>query len=152
MTRRPAPAEDEIMANVIMLIHEENGTYGASFPDFPGATTVAGDLDTLYRKAADMLVFHVTGMAEDGEDILSPRALHELRDDPIFREDSEGALIGIVRVDLPGKAMRVNISVEESLLKRIDRAAEAAGVSRSGYLALAAKARLATSAQGASEL
>ncbi len=40
------------MARVVMLIHEEDGAYGASFPDFPGATTVAGDLDTLYRKAA----------------------------------------------------------------------------------------------------
>ncbi|MEH3119408.1 MAG: type II toxin-antitoxin system HicB family antitoxin [Methylorubrum populi] len=36
----------------------------------------------------------------------------------------------------------MNISVEESLLKRIDRAAEAAGESRSGFLAQAAKARL----------
>ena len=130
------------MAFVVTLIHEEAGSYGASFPDFPGATTVAGDLTTLYRKAADMPAFHVSGMAEDGEDLPSPRSLDELRQDPIFREDSEGAMVALVQVDLPTKAVRVNVSIEEILLRRLDRAAEAAGVSRSGYLAQAVKARL----------
>jgi len=130
------------MARVVMLIHEEDGTYGASFPDFPGATTVAGDLDTLYRKAAEVLAFHVGGMAEDGDDIPTPRTLDALRRDPAFRADSEGALVGLVEADLPGKAVRVNVTIEEGLLRRIDQAAQATGESRSGFLARAAKARL----------
>ena len=134
------------MAHVVMLVHEEGGSYGASFPDFPGATTVAGDLDTLYRKAAEMLAFHVGGLAEDGDEIPHPRTLDELRQDPAFREDSEGAMVGLVQVDLPGKAVRVNISMEESLLKRVDRAAQATGESRSSFLAQAAKARLSANA------
>jgi len=130
------------MARVVMLIHEEDGAYGASFPDFPGATTVAGDLDTLYRKAAEVLAFHVGGMAEDGDDIPTPRTLDALRRDPAFRADSEGALVGLVEADLPGKAVRVNVTIEEGLLRRIDQAAQATGESRSGFLARAAKARL----------
>lgn len=133
------------MTKVVMFIHEENGAYGASFPDFPGATTVADNLDALYQKAAQMLAFHVGGMAEDGDAIPNPRPLSEWRNDPAFKQDCEDAMIGVVDVDLPSKAVRVNISVEESLLKRIDRAAEAAGESRSGFLAQAAKARLAPS-------
>lgn len=134
------------MARVVMLVHEEGGTYGATFPDFPGATTVAGDLDTLYRKAGEMLAFHVGGMAEDGDSIPAVRTLDELRKDLTFREDAEGAMIALIDVELPGKAVRVNVSIEEHLLKRIDRAAEAAGESRSGFLAQAAKARLSTAA------
>lgn len=134
------------MSHIIMLIHEEGGTFGASFPDFPGATTAAGDLDTLYRKAAEMLAFHVAGMAEDGDDIPAARSLYELRADPAFREDSEGAMVGLLQVELPGKAVRVNVSIEEGLLRRIDHAAQAAGESRSGFLAQAAKARLSTAA------
>lgn len=130
------------MAHVVTLIHQEGGHYGASFPDFPGATTVAGDLDTLYRKAAEMLAFHVSGMSEDGDEIPRVRSLDELQGDPVFREDSEGAMIALVSVDLPGKAVRVNVTIEESLLKRIDRAAEASGESRSGFLAQSARARL----------
>ena len=131
------------MTYIVMLVHEEEGAFGASFPDFPGATTGAGDLDTLYRKAAEMLSFHVGGMVEDGEPVPTLRSLDELRADPAFAEDSAGAMIGLVDADLPGKAVRVNVSVEEGLLRRIDRAAEAAGETRSGFLAQAAKARLA---------
>lgn len=83
---------------------------------------------------------------EDGEPVPRARSLEELRSDPLFTEDSRDAMIGLIEVDLPGRAVRVNISVEESLLKRIDRAAEAAGESRSGFLAQAAKARLTFSA------
>lgn len=131
------------MARIVMLIHGEPGIYGASFPDFPGATTGADDLDALYRKAAEMLAFHVGGLVEDGEPLSGLRSLDQLRADPVFVSDSEGAMIALLDVDLPGKAIRVNISVEESLLKRIDRAAEAVGETRSGFLAQAAKARLA---------
>jgi predicted RNase H-like HicB family nuclease len=134
------------MARVVMMIHEEDGAYGASFPDFPGATTVAGDLDALYAKAAEMLAFHVAGMVEDGDEIPALRSLEQLRRDPAFLEDSRGAVIGLVEVELPGKAVRVNISIEESILRRIDRAAEAAGETRSGFLVAAAKARLAQGA------
>ncbi len=130
------------MARLVMLIHEENGVYGAAFPDFPGATTVAQDLDTLYVKAAEMLAFHVAGMVEDGDALPPLRSLSEMRDDPVFREDSAGAMIGLVDVDLPGKAVRVNISVEESILRRIDQAAALRGETRSGFLVAAAKARL----------
>lgn len=134
------------MAHVVTLIHREGGVYGASFPDFPGATTVAGDLDRLYRKAAEVLAFHVGGMAENGDDIPRVRTLDELQGDPAFNEDREGAMIALVSVELPGRAVRVNVSIEEGLLRRIDRAAEAAGESRSGFLAQAAKARLSAAA------
>lgn len=134
------------MTHVVMLVHEEGGAFGASFPDFPGATTVAGDLDTLYRKAAEMLAFHVAGMVEDGDEIPRVRTLDELRGDPAFQADSAGAMVALVQVELPGRAVRVNISMEEGLLRRIDRAAEATGESRSAFLAQAAKARLSAGA------
>ncbi len=130
------------MARIVMLIHEEDGRYGASFPDFPGATTVAADLDTLYRKAGEMLAFHIDGMAEDGDSLPVVRGLDAWRQDAQFRADAADAVVGLLDVDLPGRAVRVNISLEEGLLRRIDRAAEAAGESRSGFLAQAAKARL----------
>ena len=133
------------MAHIVTLIHEEDGRFGASFPDFPGATTVAGDLDTLYLKAAEALAFHVDGMNDSELDIQAPRTIAELRDDPDFVTASADAMIALLQVDLPGKAVRVNVSIEESLLQRIDRAAQAAGESRSSFLAQAARARMAAS-------
>ena len=130
---------------VVALIHEENGVFGASFPDFLGCTTVADSLDAIIPKAAEALAFHVEGMIEDGP-LPAVRTLAQLRKDPIFREDSIGAMIALVPYAPPARAARINITVDESLLARVDRAAEAAGETRSGYLATAARQRLALEA------
>jgi predicted RNase H-like HicB family nuclease len=132
---------------VVAVIHEENGVFGASFPDFLGCTTVAGSLDVIIPKAAEVLAFHVEGMAEDGLPLPPVRSLTQLRKDPIFREDSEGAMIALVPYAPPARAARINITLDESLLERVDRAAEAAGETRSGYLAAAARQRLAVEAE-----
>ena len=84
-------------------------------------------------------------MIEDGP--LPPvRTLAQLRKDPVFREDSAGAMIALVPYAPPARAARINITLDESLLDRVDRAAEAAGETRSGYLAAAARQRLAIEA------
>jgi metal-responsive CopG/Arc/MetJ family transcriptional regulator len=43
----------------------------------------------------------------------------------------------------PSKSVRLNITLDESLLNRVDQAAQRAGETRSGYLAAAARRRLA---------
>jgi predicted RNase H-like HicB family nuclease len=128
--------------NVIGLIHHEDEAYGVSFPDFPGCTTVSRDLDSVVAKAAEVLAFHVEGLAEDGP-LPQPRSMSELERDPSFLEDAEGALLVLVPYDPPGRAVRINITLDESLLARIDRAAQASGETRSGFLAKAAIARMA---------
>jgi predicted RNase H-like HicB family nuclease len=133
---------------VIALIHHENGRYGVSFPDFPGATTVARDLDGAIVKAAEVLAFHVEGLAEDGP-LPQPRNLEELRRDRAFAHDMADAIVAAIPYNPPASAVRINITMDESLLVRIDRAAEAAGETRSGFLAAAAKARLAAPLAGA---
>ena len=130
------------MARVVMLMHEENGRFGASFPDLPGCTTVARDPDTLVRKAADVAAFHVAGMIEDGLPPPQFRSLSELRSDPDFLDDAGDATIVLLDVEAGGRTVRVNITLDEAMLRRIDRAADAAGESRSGFLVGAAKARL----------
>jgi predicted RNase H-like HicB family nuclease len=131
---------------VVALIHEEKGVFGASFPDFLGCTTIANSLDAIMPKAAEALAFHVEGMIEDGLSLPPVRTLAQLRKDPIFREDSAGAMVALVPYAPPTRAARINITFDESLLERVDRAAEAAGETRSGYLAAAARQRLAVEA------
>jgi predicted RNase H-like HicB family nuclease len=127
---------------VVALIHEHNGAYGVSFPDFPGCTTGADDLDTAVRKAAEVLAFHAEGLAEDGP-LPEPRTFTELRKDREFRADAKGALVALVPYVPPSCATRVNITLDQSLLSRIDSAASARGETRSGFLAAAARKRLA---------
>ena len=130
------------MEHTIALIHEEAGRFGISFPDFPGVVSAAGTLDDAIRRGAEALAFHVAGMVEDGDALPAQRTLAELRRDKTFRADAKGAVVVAVPVDLPGKAVRVNISLDERLLAAIDRAAQAFGESRSAFLAKAAKRRI----------
>jgi predicted DNA binding CopG/RHH family protein len=81
-------------------------------------------------------------MAADNDPVPVPRDLEDLIDDPKFQEDYQGATVVLVSFELPGKAVRINISIEEHLLAAIDQAARSEGKSRSAYLADAAKKRI----------
>jgi predicted RNase H-like HicB family nuclease len=128
--------------NVYALVHEGDRVFGISFPDFPGCVSGGDTIDEAIRRGRETLAFHVEGMVEDGDELPVPRSLTELRKDLEFREAADDAVIVSVPVDLPGRAVRVNISIDERLLESVDRAATASGQSRSAFLAAAARARI----------
>lgn len=128
------------------LIHEENGVFGISFPDFPGCISTGRTADDVLRKGEEALSFHVSGMIEDGDPLPPLRSLAELAADRHYREAAKGAAVAAVPFDMPGKAVRVNISIDEHLLETIDRAAQAMGQSRSAYLSEAARQRVKAAA------
>lgn len=138
--------------HVIGLVHEEDGTYGISFADFPGCVSACATLDEAVERGRATLAFHVEGMVEDGDPLPPIRTLEELREDEDFHADAKGAaakgaaakgaVVVAVPLELPGRSVRLNISLDERLVEAIDRAATAAGQTRSGFLADAAKTRL----------
>lgn len=134
------------MAYAVGIIHEENGTFGISFPDFPGAISSGRSMEEAVAKGAEMLAFHVEGLAEDRDVPARTRTLDLLRqEEPEWFTDGVAVL---VPVELPGKSVRINISVDERVLDRIDRAATQSGMSRSSFLAEAAKDRIRRSLEG----
>jgi predicted RNase H-like HicB family nuclease len=122
---------------------EPNDGYDVVFPDLPGCTSTG---DTL-REAAEMAVEaasgHVEVMAEHGEDIPEPSDPAVPLPDWIADAGGRVAARVMVPVELPGRAMRVNITMDEGLLARLDKAANAEGETRSGYIARAVRERLA---------
>jgi predicted RNase H-like HicB family nuclease len=132
--------------HVVAMIHQEGEAFGVSFPDFPGCTTVANDLESAIAKAAEVLAFHAEGLAEDGT-LPRARSLTELNEDRDFLEDRTDALLVLVPYEPPSRAVRINVTIEESLLSRIDHAAEAAGETRSRYLATSARLRMGGSSE-----
>ena len=131
------------MNYVIGCVHQENGNFGISFPDFPGCMTTAAGLDEAALRGAQALAFHIEGMADDNAPLPQLRNMQELRAEPMLAGWLEGAVLMAIPVELPGKAVRVNISMDEYLLGRLDRAAAGVGQSRSAYLAEAARQRIA---------
>ncbi len=131
------------MATVVALVHKSDAAYGVSFPDFPGATSGGATETEALQRARDGLALHVESMVKDGDPMPALRSLEELRAEPEFSEDfTEAAAVALVDVDMPGKSIRLNITLDETLVTRIDRRAKAVGETRSGFLAAAARARL----------
>jgi predicted RNase H-like HicB family nuclease len=133
------------MAVIVALIHGKAGAYGISFPDFPGCISGGRTLDEALRRGRETLASHVAFMIDEGERLPSVRDLDAIRADAeVAPSIADAALVTAVELDLPGKSVRVNVSIDEKLLARIDRAAEAEGESRSRFLAEAARRRLAS--------
>jgi predicted RNase H-like HicB family nuclease len=118
------------------------GGYGVFFPDLPGCVSAGDSLQEAARNAEIALQLHLAGMVEDGEAIPGASELDALARDP---EVEEAARI-LVRGETPGRVERVNITMEEGLLKVIDAAAEQRGMTRSGFLAEGARQLISASA------
>ena len=130
---------------VVALIHKDEGTsYGISFPDFPGCISAGGTLDQVLASGTEALNAHIALMLEDGDPIPTPRGLDELRADPEFADDFDGAMVATVPAFVPGRrTQRVNITIDGDLLEEIDRAAKTFPGGRSGFLAQAAREKIA---------
>ncbi|MGE6740976.1 type II toxin-antitoxin system HicB family antitoxin [Allorhizobium pseudoryzae] len=128
------------MRNFIGLIHKDpDSDYGVSFPDFPGVITAGTDLDDARRMAEEALAFHVEGMIEDGEAIPEPSSLEEV----MSVQDNRDAVAVLVPLkNQAKKAVRLNITLPEDVLEKIDAYAEAHGLTRSGFLAQAARRQM----------
>ena len=123
--------------NYIGLIHKDaKSDYGVSFPDFPGVVTAGKDLDDLRAMAEQALALHIDGLLEDGEAIPEASSLEEVMSDP---DNKDGvAILVAVKTDA-AKSVRVNVTLPEDILAQIDKFAKERGLSRSGFLAQAAK-------------
>ena len=133
---RPA-AETSIINQYIALIHKEAGSdYGVSFPDFPGVISAGATLDEARAMAEEALGFHVEGIVEDGEQIPEPSSLEQVMADAANR-DAVAILVPVTASS--SRVVRVNVSLPEDVLAKIDDYARAHGFTRSGFLAQAAR-------------
>lgn len=81
---------------------------------------------------------------DDGEALPPPRSIEALRADPeVAAALAEGAALAIVPLLLDsGRAVRANLSFDAGLLGAIDEAAKAHGLTRSAFLASAAREKI----------
>jgi len=129
------------MRHYIALIHKDSESdYGVSFPDLPGCVTAGSTIDEARAMAVDALALHLEGMTEDGEAAPEPSSLEEIMAD---RENRDGVAILVDAPSAPVKSVRVNITLPVDVLEAVDGYASANGMSRSGFLALAAKKAMA---------
>lgn len=120
-----------------IYVHKDNDSaYGAVFPDIPGCFAAADDIQALPRAAQEAVEAH---FGTDDDPIPAASAPDTWAD----HEDYQGSGFWmLVKIDLSrvrSRAIRLNISLPESLVQRIDATARQRGQSRSAFLATAAE-------------
>ena len=112
--------------------------YGVFFPDLPGCVSAGVSVQEAVINAEQALQAHIDLTVEYGETIPAPSALDAISIDPDIAEVARV----LIRADVPGRSVRVNITLPEELLAAVDRYAAASGHSRSGLLALSVRERM----------
>jgi predicted RNase H-like HicB family nuclease len=125
------------MTHYIALVHKDpESSFGIQFPDVPGCFSAADDMDDLISNATEALSLWA-------EDVTPPTPRsHEqhLADTEIKSELAAGAfLISVPLVSNDTRVVSANISLERGMLKAIDAAAKRRKLTRSAFLAQAAK-------------
>jgi predicted RNase H-like HicB family nuclease len=132
------------MARYIALIDgAKPGAFDVVFPDCPGCTAIGATLDDALAAAAEALADWAEAVA-GAESLPKPRSVSALRADPEVRAAlAGGAALAVVPLILEtGRPVKANLSLDAGVLAAIDEAAAARGLTRSAFLASAARAKI----------
>ena len=123
------------MQHFYAIVHKDTeSAFGVTFPDLPGCFSAADAIDDVLPNACEALELWF----EDA-DATQPRRLDEIRD--LAAVDlAEGAfIVAVPRITRTGRQVRANISLDRGMLDAIDRAATERSLTRSAFLADAAR-------------
>lgn len=121
------------MARYPAFLHAQDGTdFAVTFPDLPGLVACGTEPETALAAAQEALAMHLAALQEDRA-VPAPRPLIGLAPPP-------GSVLVLIAGAAPkAPAIRVNVTIDKALLAEIDTAAAEEGMTRSGYLAEAAR-------------
>ncbi len=117
------------------VVHkDEDSAWGVQFPDLPGCFSAADELDDVLANASEAV-----GLYLEGEKPPKPSSLEAIR--LAAAEDLvEGAfLLAVPFLSSYNRPQRINISIDRGMLDAIDIAAATRKLTRSAFLAEAAR-------------
>jgi predicted RNase H-like HicB family nuclease len=130
------------MPRYTIVIETDAKSTGIWVPDMPGCTTMGITLDAALANLGEAMQL----WAED-RDLPKARSIDEvMRDADVASDLKDGAALMLVPfLRESGRLKRANISLDAGLLDDIDQAAGRAGLTRSAFLASAARDKLIAS-------
>jgi predicted RNase H-like HicB family nuclease len=129
---------------VAILEKNSEGLVFATIPDLPGVNASGNTRAEALALVTEFAADYVRDLVDDGHAVPDARDIDDIKVDPDVTEIGRA----LIPVDVPGRSMKISLSIDEALLKRVDRAAAKSGMSRSGFFAAAVEARArATSAR-----
>lgn len=130
------------MSKLIYAIAIEPGdkqhAYGVVVPDLPGCFSAGDTLEDAFSNAREAIEAHLELMLDYNEQIPERKPFYEHQKNPEF-SGWVWALVEVEDVPLKKTPVRLNVSLPEYLVHRIDDYAKAHHLTRSGFLAKAAQ-------------
>jgi hypothetical protein len=123
---------------------DQTAGYRATVPDLPDLSIQAPDLADLLAEARRLTMERLQALADAGESWPTPTPMERVAESP-------GARILLVDVAVEDAPVRVNISLGERLLQRLDAAAETRGMTRSGFIAQSVRMSLGEQPRSAAD-
>jgi hypothetical protein len=127
-----------------LVTGEQTSGYRATIPDLPDLAAQAQDLPSLLGELRRVALERLQSLADAGEAWPSATPIEAI-------SAPAGAWALLVDVPVDDTPIRVNISLGERLLQRLDAAAEARGMTRSGFIAQAVRMSLGEQPRGGVE-
>lgn len=117
------------------LVHKDPGSaFGIEFPDLPGCFSAADEIENVLPNACEALELWF-----EDEPEVQPMGLEQIKS-LVLDELAEGAfIVAVPYIVQTGRLVRANISLDRGMLDAIDRAAAERRLTRSAFLADAAR-------------
>jgi predicted RNase H-like HicB family nuclease len=134
----------DVMTRYVAIVDGEPGAFGVVVPDLPGCTSGGKSVDEALRNAVEAVTLWVEDARADGEKIPKARTAEKLRGDPEVKAAlADGGVLAYVPLVLDaGRPAKANLSLDAGLLSAIDEAAARRGLTRSAFLASAAREKI----------
>lgn len=113
---------------VALVKGEQASGYTATFPDLPACSAHGRDVAELVVEARRAALDWLQALSDAGEAWPKATPVEQVAVEP-------GVIAVLVDVAVDDPPIRVNISLGERLVQRLDAAAEARGMTRSGFIA-----------------
>ena len=131
------------MTRYLALVDGEGTTFGVRIPDFPGCHGGGSSIDKAVEDATTALREFAADMVTDGDPIPAPRSWNDIKSDMDASGEPWGIAVYIPLLLDKARPVRANISIDAGLLDAIDSAAKERGLTRSAFLASAARDKIA---------
>jgi predicted RNase H-like HicB family nuclease len=134
------------MHYVAVIEKEVDSAFGVWFPDVEGCFSAGETVEEAVANAAAALRQHVEAVESAGRRVPPARGI----DDVLLDEDVTASLdTGAILFAVPlladaGRTVRINISLDKALVDQIDAAAATRGLTRSAFLAQAAREKISS--------
>ncbi|CBV44051.1 type II toxin-antitoxin system HicB family antitoxin [Halomonas elongata] len=129
---------------IAIEIADEQHAYSVVVPDLPGCFSAGDTFDEAVANAREAIEGHLESLSDHGDPIPKTTTIEQHLENP----DYKGWVWATVEVDITpylGKSHKINVTLPELLIKRIDTAVAKQGdvyQSRSGFLSRAAQYEL----------